>query len=404
MTQIPMTNGRWRLTSLVIGARVLVIVALAAHAAKAEQELRVLEDRAGHPRQFEVDLTKEQTAVLSKLPEGDHAWSRVFSVYVAGEMARGDVPPMLGAYVLERGVLRFEPKYALKPGLRYRVIFRPAVAINPKAEGAAAAKGAVTIYLTVPDLRRGEPTKVAAVYPSSATLPENQLRFYLHFSAPMSRGEVYTRVRLLKEGGRPVSHPFLEIGEELWDASGTRLTLLIHPGRIKRGLRPREEEGPVLEEGRKFKLVIDKGWRDAAGRQLAATFEKQFSVGPPTESALDAGAWKIAPPAAGSKDPLVVRFPAPLDHALLERTFAVTDADGNEVAGEVSIADEERTWKFAPAATWNAGAYELVVDKVLEDLAGNRIGVPFEVDETKPIEKRIVVEEHKIPFEIAGGR
>jgi hypothetical protein len=397
-----MTNAR-PVTSLVIGAWSLVVslVLLSPAGLKAaEQELRVLNDRAGFPRQFEVDLTRQQAAALAKLAADHPAWPRVFAVYVAGESPRGDVPPILGSYALEGQLLRFAPKYDLKPGLRYRVVFRPAEAANPQAEGAAAASGAVTIYLTVPERKRGEPTKVTGVFPSAATLPENQLRFYLHFSAPMSRGEVYSRVRLVREGGQPVSHPFLEIGEELWDASGTRLTLLIHPGRIKRGLRPRQEEGPVLQEGRKYTLVIDKAWRDASGRPLAATFEKKFSVGPPVESPLDPAQWKIVPPAAGSQDVLVVKFPAPLDHALLQRTIAVADASGNSLDGEVTIADEEKTWKFAPAEAWKGGAYELVVDKVLEDLAGNRIGVPFEVDETKPIEKRIAVEEHKIPFVI----
>src|SRR5206468_10702471 len=91
---------------------------------------------------------------------------------------------------------------------------------------------------------------------------------YLHFSAPMSRGEVYRRVRLLGEGDRPVDRPFLEIGEELWDPDGTRLTLLFDPGRIKRGLVPRKEEGPILEEGRAYTLVVDPAWPDAQGRPL----------------------------------------------------------------------------------------------------------------------------------------
>src|SRR5205809_756454 len=115
----------------------------------------------------------------------------------------------------------------------------------------------------IPAPPRSEPTKVTAVYPSADTLPDNQLRFYLHFSAPMSRGEAYSRVKLLKEDGQPVSFPFLELDEELWDKSGKRLTLLFHPGRVKRGLKPREEFGPIMESGHKYTLVIDKGWLDA---------------------------------------------------------------------------------------------------------------------------------------------
>ena len=78
-------------------------------------------------------------------------------------------------------------------------------------------------------------TKVAAVYPSKSALPENQLKFYVHFCAPMSRGEAYERIHLSNERGEEVEFPFLELGEELWDDSGTRFTLFFDPGRIKLG-------------------------------------------------------------------------------------------------------------------------------------------------------------------------
>ena len=45
----------------------------------------------------------------------------------------------------------------------------------------------------------------------------------------------------------------------------TRFTLLFDPGRIKRGLKPAQRRvGPVLEEGKSYTLVIDRGWTDAA--------------------------------------------------------------------------------------------------------------------------------------------
>ncbi|MCL6608417.1 MAG: hypothetical protein K6T74_10025, partial [Geminicoccaceae bacterium] len=93
-------------------------------------------------------------------------------------------------------------------------------------------------------------------YPTSDQLPENQLRFYIHFSAPMSRGEAYARIRLLDSAGKPIDAAFLELGEELWDPSGKRFTLLIDPGRIKRGLRPREDLGPVLEAGSALGFLV----------------------------------------------------------------------------------------------------------------------------------------------------
>jgi hypothetical protein len=72
--------------------------------------------------------------------------------------------------------------------------------------------------------------------------------------------------------------PFLEIDEELWDDSMTRLTLFIEPGRIKRGVKPLEDIGPALEEGKSYTLVIDAAWQDGHGRSLKESFRKQFRL------------------------------------------------------------------------------------------------------------------------------
>jgi hypothetical protein len=103
---------------------------------------------------------------------------------------------------------------------------------------------AVDLDLAPPSGTPRPATLVESVSPSAEVLPENLLRFYFQFSAPMSRGEAYSHIRLLNAAGRAVADPFLELNEELWSGDGRRFTLLFDPGRIKRGLKPREEVGP----------------------------------------------------------------------------------------------------------------------------------------------------------------
>ena len=112
------------------------------------------------------------------------------------------------------------------------------------------------------------PARLVQVYPTSDRLPENQLKFYVHFSAPMSRGDSYRYIHLLESENGEVDLPFLELGEELWSQDGTRLTVFFDPGRIKRGLKPREEVGPSLEEGKSYTLRIDADWPDAPSDPL----------------------------------------------------------------------------------------------------------------------------------------
>lgn len=310
------------------------------------------------------------------------SWQRLFAVYAAKPAP--DRPQMLGELKLMGAHLEFRPRFSLQPEVEYHAVYDPRVVHD--ADPAELAKDAVitgTFVLPKPDFPA---TCVTAIYPTADRLPENQLKFYLHFSAPMRRGAAYRHVRLLRESGDEVDLPFLELDEELWDPSGTRLTLLFDPGRIKRGLRPREEEGPILEEGHLYTLEIDSGWRDAHGSSLKAPTRKVFAVGPPDDVQPTLASWKLTRPAAGTQQPLRISFPEPLDHSLLQRVLRVVRATGEDVAGEVDVANEETTWTLRPAEPWAAGEYAVVVDSALEDRAGNSLRRPFEVDVFRNIE------------------
>jgi hypothetical protein len=377
----------------------IALVGSAALCNAAESPIRAVADKDGKIIGFEgTGLSANALEGLDKTAPDDPYWPRLFAVYVGRKPGLPDVPPMLGSYSVHGSNVRFTPKFPLKPGLSYCVEYFP-----PPARDVDSPARYEQVF-TIPAAPRGEAAKITAVYPSVDVLPENQLRFYVHFSAPMSRGEAYSHLQLLKENGGPVDLPFLEIGEELWDTSGQRLTLLIDPGRIKRGLKPREEAGPVLEAGHKYTLVITAGWRDESGQPVAADYVKKFSAGPPIEKAIEPKEWTITPPKAGSREPLAIRFPRPLDRALLERTIDVVDAAGKRLAGEVMVEDNERRWLFHPAQPWTAGKHELVIDTTLEDLAGNRIGRAFEVDELPPVEKFVATEFHRLPFEIPAAK
>ena len=180
----------------------------------------------------------------------------------------------------------------------------------------------------------------------------------------------------------------------------TRLTLFIDPGRIKRGVKPLEEVGPALEEGKTFILVIDSAWHDATGSPLVAKFEKSFRVGPQDRTPPDPARWKIQAPPAGTSDSLVVEFNESLDHALAQRMIRVVNAEGHLIEGRTTLEDQERRWKFEPAADWKAGPKNLVVQTTIEDLAGNNIGKPFEVDLFENVQRRLPSEAVKLPFEI----
>ncbi len=324
-------------------------------------------------------------------------WSALFAVYVerGAGVDRKEQTAMLGTYRVEKDVLRFEPRFPLARGVHYRAVFD---ATRLPGAGASTEKPLeTTLFIPKP---KTTPTVVIQVYPTRDDLPENQLKFYLHFSAPMSRGEAYTHIQLLDADGKPVAQPFLELGQELWDPELKRFTLLIDPGRIKRGLKPREDLGPVLEEGKKYTLLIDRHWSDGNDEPLKESFKKTFRVVAPDDKQPDPKKWSLDAPAATTTKPLTVKLGKSLDHALLESKVWVEDNQGRRVSGSVEIAEKETVWRFQPKDGWKAGTYQLVVDKRLEDLAGNNVARPFEVDVEHPAEREVKTETVKIAFEV----
>ena len=324
-------------------------------------------------------------------------WQKVLSIHAGQDRLVDDlnVPPMLGRYAGRGNVLVFVPEFPLQPGLRYRAEFRPAA-----LPGADASAKPIIAHLAVTAPIGAATTSVKAVYPSAPELPENLLKFYLHFSAPMSRGHIYGHIRLLDDVNKAVDLPFLELDEELWNPEMTRLTLFIDPGRIKRGVKPLEEIGPALEQGRSYTLVIDRDWRDAAGNPLKEDFRRQFKVGAPDREPPDPQRWRIIAPSAGTRAPLMVGFGESMDEALARRMIRVVDARSQVIAGSAEVADHERTWSFTPDEPWPQGRLQLEVQATIEDLAGNNIGKPFEVDVFNSVARKLTSESVTIPFEV----
>jgi hypothetical protein len=383
----------------------IVSIALAAsHSAADEIKLRLNGGIDGKSKTTidVVGLDPETLAALTKAKLDREQWTALFAVRVVAPKADENSPPVLGSYRVENKLLRFEPRFPLAQGVRYRATL-DASRLPGRKEGTA-----VTAEFHKARTTARAATVVEQIYPTRNELPENLLRFYLHFSAPMSKGGAYRHIRLLAADGKPVERPFLELEEELWDPEGRRFTLLLDPGRIKRGLKPREELGPVLAEGKSYKLVIDRDWKDAEGNPLKQEYHKQFSVGPPDEHPIDPKKWTLKCPNSGDlteREPLQLIFPKPLDHALLHRLIWVTDAKENKVAGTISVDKKETRWLFKKdGEVWRPGGYYLVIDKALEDVAGNNLDRPFEVDVFRPVQREIKQETVKLPFRINDSK
>jgi hypothetical protein len=374
---------------------VLALASSGAGRASSGPEIRLdARDDSLHLGTFVAEnLDPEFLAELESRALSAEEWQEVFAVYTGS--VPGDRPAVAGSYAIFDGRIVFRPRFPLVDGLTYSA----RLDVEPP----------LVATFSLPKEETEPTTVVTEVYPTADELPENLLRVYVHFSAPMTRGEAYERVKLIEEPGgkvigKVIDRPFVEIAEELWDPDVRRLTLLFDPGRIKRGLRPHDEVGPPLRAGISYRLVVDAGWSDAEGLPLKAPFEKRFSTFAADRTSPDPDDWVLEAPASGGREGVVLAFPEPFDHGLLTRVLHVRDAGGRRLPGRVEIGEGERRWTFSPDLPWAAGNYEIVVETLLEDLAGNNLRYVFDTDLNQPggpeIEEEAIV---VLPFTVSGG-
>lgn len=317
----------------------------------------------------------------------DAAWRRVIVVVATPDSGRPSDPPVAGRYRVDGDVVRFVPLFPPAGGLTYavHVATRPELDHlpgDPEARDARGERtGVIVRRFAIPaEAPRAATARVVAVYPAADTIPANQLRWYVEFSAPMRPGEALDRVHLIDPQGREVAGAFLSTGDELWDARGRRLTLLFDPGRVKRGIRTNVEEGRPVRAGGRYTLRVDAAWRDAMGAPLVGPYEKRFVVGPEDYRLVDPRRWGLKAPDAGTRAPVRVAFGESLDHALAEHMLRVTDSAGRTVPGAATLGAADRTWEFTPTEPWRPQAYAVQVGVELEDVAGNRQTRAFDTD------------------------
>ncbi len=282
--------------------------------------------------------------------------------------AVGRFPPMAGRSLLDGGDVCFIPRYAFMPGTPY------AVSIDNETSA----------VLLRPERPLTATTEVLSIHPTAAEVPRNLLRLYVEFSGQMSEGCAAEHLQLVDEAGQTLDGALLATDYELWDGEHRRLTVLLDPARIKRGLMAQRQSGYPLQTGQSFRLVVGAGFHDAGGAPLRSGAHRRYDVGADERRRIEPGAWTLRSPSRHSVEPLEVTFDRPLDHALLRRCLSVVGPTGRRIDGMAEVGPAERSWRMVPSEPWSVGPHELVVNEILEDVAGNSVTRVFDRDRTGP--------------------
>jgi hypothetical protein len=209
------------------------------------------------------------------------------------------------------------------------------------------------------------------ISPEARVLPANTLRFYIHFSRPGEAHFYREQLRLINGEGQVVPDPFLVMSQDLWSYDGSRLTVLMEPGRIKRGMGEDPSHEPAFVVGRTYSIVITA---------LGQTARQTFRVSDPILEAIDETCWRVVSPNVGSLDSAIVHFDRVMDAALCEDEIRIMTSSGEFVQTRASLLPDGTTMEFIPKHPWSAEEHRLVVSDRLEDVCGNRLGEALDHD------------------------
>ncbi|MFK7997933.1 MAG: hypothetical protein AB8B87_27670, partial [Granulosicoccus sp.] len=266
--------------------------------------------------------------------------------------------PITGNYTRTDETLTFLPAFDFEAGQDY-------------VAHARTARGEELVPFRIPSTASAAPALVTEIYPSGDRLPANVLRFYIHFSVPMTPHLAFDYIKLRDKAGTVDEAAFMRFKQELWNEDRTRLTVLIDPGRIKREVATNVKHGPALLVGQRYTLSVDAGWQSADGMSRLPAFTKQFIVTDPLRERPDVAQWEVTLPCLDTTEPLRIAFDRSFDRHLLGKTIKVISGDSNVMEGTVQVSNGEGHWAFFPDEPWHAGGAQVLVSAELEDVAAN---------------------------------
>lgn len=283
-----------------------------------------------------------------------------------------------GHYQLQGTQLTLTPAYPLGYGSSYLIRWKD-----------SSSQAHTEVYRTPALQASGTPARLLQVYPAGDTLPANLLFFYLRFDRPMQpAGNAWQHVRICAADSPGHALPFAWRQRSFWLDSNRLLVLMVHPGRVKSGIR---YGGPLITPGKQYVLDIDSGLADAGGHYVRPGTIKQFYGG--TEDHILPKIGSVSTEALkGSRETFQVRFSERMDHAAVRENITVLRDDSVPVAVMIDEAEGSRGERFSivPLEPWKAGRYSICFGKGVTDLAANTLRRLFEMKDARESEKDVV--------------
>lgn len=328
-----------------------------------------------------IGIAPADTGLVSKTIENNTV-NKLFGLHLVKQGIPMDIA-VAGKYFLDGTTLFWYPMNALGEGLQFDAI--------STISGDTLSRKIETPQLEASDFPISE---AEAFFPYSLhdSLPCNQLYFHVRFSQPMFPDRLAYRVASIWDETKNEFIPKLWRERSYWIDSNRVLVLMIHPGRVKRGIGL---DLPFVA-GNFYEFFVSGELTDHMGRPVKIDpYQQDFKAATADYTIPKIRFKQFIIPEVGDINTLVMIFSEEMDYASIVDGVTIHDEKGQRVDGWFSAGDPEIT--FDPYVPWTPGKYTITFDKIVADLAGNRLNRLFEMSASEDVLKdEPVVWEFKI--------
>ncbi|MGB1295999.1 MAG: Ig-like domain-containing protein [Flavobacteriales bacterium] len=228
-------------------------------------------------------------------------------------------------------------------------------------------------------------------YPKSNIIPKNILCFHLEFNKPMiGKGNAFEFVEIVNEKGHVL--PNIWRHKTYWLKGNTIMVLMIHPGRVKRGI-----DMPIpFEIGETYKMRLKEGLKTINGTILKDAALKTFKIiEPDYVSPIVRSKTKTNVPKVHSHDTISILFNEGMDYASIQDGFSVRK-NNTVIKGKIIQGKTDKQYTFIPKQRWEPGVYQFVFKSVVSDFCGNGLKHLFESKLDAKIDRSPYIVEIKV--------
>ncbi|WP_374460752.1 hypothetical protein [Chryseobacterium taeanense] len=325
-----------------------------------------------YSQEIQIDVKKPNKPLFRAFPaHGDNKQpSELLKVFMIQE-GKESQTPLLGLYSKNEDTIFFQPQFELGDGLSFNAHFYHK-------------NDTVKTFYKTPSINLNITNEifVKEVFPRSNKIPKNILTFYIEFSEPMLEDEsAYRYVNLYNENKEIVPHVWLN--KSTW-ISDKILMLMIHPGRVKRGIKYYHNLGDVFYVGKKYYLEITDKVKPLYKNSKLKSFTKGFEIIDPTASCPKILKNKFSIPRRSSKEKLKIVFDKPMDlYTILGGISINIYSTDINIQGKFIPGSDDTEWYFIPEKPWTEKKYTLIFNKYVSDPSGNGLIKPFETTKIK---------------------